>query len=199
VADGTGCGGGKVCCEGECQACCTQAQCAACQRCGSGGTCEFDPNQEGESCGPCRACQGGQCVADATQDRSCCDGASGEKWCDAGSCEPIPDDALATLAECGGRCDCPPDPAPNACGGTRIRANTAICGKTLDCLNCADCEAAPNTCDNNTKLDGPEGFFEYCINSLTADFCSSGSQCPDPDTQGCGGSHCWNICYGADG
>ena len=177
VADGTDCGGGNVCCGGRCKTCCTASD-----------------------CDPCQTCNGdGQCVADATQDRSCCDGASGEKWCDAGSCEPIPDDALATLAECGGRCDCPPDPAPNACGGIRIRANTAICGKTLDCLNCADCRAAPNTCDSNTKLDGPEGFFEYCINSVTADFCDSGSQCPDPDTQGCGGSNCWNICYGADG
>ena len=140
------------------------------------------------NCGPCT------CKAE----RACC-GEAGF-WCQDGSCRAIPNDARATLEECGGRCDCVPD-AENACGGGSP-ASATICGTTRNCPLCSDCAVDPNNCSQVSVGDGPEGGGFYCVASGSPGSCmgtNSHTDCPQPDSQVCGAGSCRDICYGTGG
>jgi hypothetical protein len=136
-------------------------------------------------CGGCPGggcCDGGVCVAET----ACCP--SGGQ-CVAGSCG-APE---ATLADCGGRCDC-----DESCSGSPIPANVELCGQTVACPPCDPaCEEAG--CPSATMLDGPYGQAVYCNDGGTGtggcSSCPAGTYCHPADTRPEG--VCRTICTGA--
>ena len=130
-------------------------------------------------------------------DRTCCGGARSGQWCQNGACETIADDAVATLRECGGRCDCVVSPE---CGGILIGAEQEVCGKVLTCISCFECLNAPNNCSGSGTSHGPDGFANYCFyDTGTGGDCGSPDynlECPDPAHQTCL-TTCRDICYGS--
>ena len=174
-------------------ACCTTAGntatsgapcCAGLNTCAD-GTCKADCCA-GVTCGACLTCLGGDCVADAAQDGTCCAGATGQQWCQSGQCVVIPSDARATLLACGGRCFSNYDDSP---------AFHNVCGTDLKCLDCLDCATAAS-CDEAVVGFGPEGLGFYCYKGVDGT-CENTYVCPSPSTQLCETSgYCYNICFG---
>jgi hypothetical protein len=129
-------------------------------------------------------------------DRTCCGGADSGQWCQNGACEAIPDDATATLRECGGRCDC----VVPACGGTLIGAEQAVCGKVLTCTFCLECPFPPHNCGGSGVMRGPAGLANYCFTPGTGGDCAGPNfheDCPRPSEQACLVNVCQDICFGA--
>jgi hypothetical protein len=143
---------------------------------------------------------GNPCAGKA--DRTCCAGATGKQWCQGGACEAIPDDATATLAECGGRCDTDL-PIPSG------HASKEVCGQTLPCMSCNYCQNDPQKCDGSSQVeDGPNGPGVYCFYCTVVDnacdplgSCPNDkhTECPHPKTQVCSTGNCYNLCTGAGG
>jgi hypothetical protein len=123
---------------------------------------------------PTNLCQG-------KADRDCC-GASGN-WCQAGVCVA----ATATVAECGGRCDC-----DDTCSASPIRVSIPICGQPVNCPACdSGCEAAG--CLKSDHLDpGPAGPAYYCVGDPVG---ACTVTCSSADLY-CIAAHCHPICLG---
>jgi hypothetical protein len=161
---GTDCEGGTKACGKKCI---PKAECC-------------DPCPAGQACvnGAC-ACTPGSCPG------GCCDGTT---CVAAGDCCPTPgtrcrngvcSTPVATLADCGGRCDCP------GCGSDGP-ASITVCGKSLPCPNCsASCQGSLcpvyDTC-------GGSGF--YCFYDVS-------DCCPCPSDRKQCGTKCWRICIGS--
>ena len=131
-------------------------------------------------------------------DRTCCGGTG--QWCQAGACVAIPDGSVATLVECGGRCNCPSS-NPSCLGD--FEAHQPVCGKVLTCTSCVDCESDSSSCTGFVQGNGPEGDAAYYFTEFIGVNCfpvpPSGfdhNQCPNPATQACVFGVCTNICYG---
>ena len=167
---GDACTSGEQCLSGFCvdDVCCASADCPVCQTCASGA-----------------------CAADASQDRSCCAGADGEQWCQAGTCDPIPAEARATLAECTGRCDCVPYPGQGCFGG--IPAFQEICGASRLCPLCEQCAGLVSGCNGEGFGEGPAGASFYCVIFGGVALCDGGS-CPHPESEVCLVDTCVEIC-----
>jgi hypothetical protein len=175
-----------VCANGACVACSAMNPCPS-------GCCDLTTGACLTTCPTCQTCAAGQCVADASQDRSCCAGPAGEQWCQSGACVPIPGDARATLAECTGRCDCVPYSGDGCFGGTP--AYQEICGATRLCPLCEQCTQLVAGCVGTTIGDGPGGVSFYCLFGGNLGSCTTFESCPDPAVQAClGQSVCDNIC-----
>jgi hypothetical protein len=151
----------------------------------------------GSKCKACQKCNhNGRCVPDAKQERKCCAGTNGKKWCDAGKCVAIPRSARATVRECGGRCDNCPDPG---CDPDTGPASTRICGVTRKCADClTGCLSVK--CPSAGIGDGPEGNGWYCLEDVgPGPACvDSHNECPRPADQICtfmGGFGCQDICF----
>ncbi|MFN8664530.1 MAG: hypothetical protein U0075_21805 [Thermomicrobiales bacterium] len=175
-----------ICRNGVCVACSATLGCAA-------GCCDMATGACRATCPACQTCSGGVCVADASQDQSCCAGAAGERWCEAGACVPVPTDTRATLEECTGRCDCVPYP-PNGCfGGTP--AYLEICGAKRFCPLCEQCPQLVSGCPGARDAQGPAGYSYYCAFDADQGVCKFGAPCPHPESQIClEGTQCVNIC-----
>ena len=117
----------------ECGACpCTPISGCPANSCGPidtgcGGTMQCP------ACPDCQMCSRGQCVSDHSKQHTCCSGNNSGKWCEAGACVAIPDNARASLSSCGGMCDC--RVAGNSCAGGSGGLAT-ICGVFRYCPLC---------------------------------------------------------------
>jgi hypothetical protein len=152
---------------------------------------------DGRGCLACRA--DGDCdVSDGCTDHGCVNGACATTTqangtccpagrCQGGACASI----VATLTECGGRCDCS---APE-CPGTPVPATLEVCGIEVTCPSCADC-AALGCPGGSRTFFGPAA---YCVAAGGFVIPVAGS-CPpgtllDPSSPG--GNKCKAICQGA--
>jgi hypothetical protein len=165
--------------------------CSATQGCAT-GCCDTATGACRATCPICQRCAGGVCVTDASQDRSCCAGAAGERWCEAGTCVPVPADARATLEACTGRCDCVPY-LGNGCSGA-FPAYQEICGATRLCPLCEQCPQLVSGCTNALDGRGPAGRSYYCAFTGFQGYCPGDMACPHPESQMCGGDTCFTIC-----
>lgn len=193
-------------CTGKCgtvpNSCQTPADCGKCPcvpltACPANACGSIDNGCGGSlACGDCPACQtcaNHTCIPDTSQDRSCCAGDEGQRWCQAGECVPIPADARATLEECEARCDC-----ENIGCGVYPTSSTTICGAERRCILCEDCTEAPLNCAGAGWASfGPAhvGSF-YCYASSTPlGTCEVVGICPD-DQVCLNRAVCLTACFG---
>ena len=157
---------------------CTPTTCAA-----QGTTC----GTIGDGCGgtltcgcpPCQTCRGGECVADAAQESTCCNGAAGGQFCQSGACVAVP--ASGTFTQCRGACGYDGRPVQ-------------VCGATMQCPSCFDCPTISG-CTNACLRDvvGPLDTGGYCVNVVgpveagACEACAATAQC-------CGGVACTELC-----
>lgn len=151
-----GCGTGLLTCGGPCGGrtpICVNNVCTACS-----------------AANPCPECQicndNGECVADATNERTCCGPANSGMRCQAGACAA----ATATLAECQGRCD----------GGS-----VDICGRAAACPSCS-------ACSHPGCFVEPCFGVSYCVSRVNDLQCDEGSPCFGSDV--CCSPFCLTIC-----
>jgi hypothetical protein len=123
------------------------------------------------SCPVCQMCSGGVCVADASQEDTCCNGPSGQEWCQGGACVAVP--ASGSFADCQGYCD----------------NSVNICGQTMGCPDCAACGCGGISC---TAFSGPFGQGLYCRQAGSLGSCTTIAPCPSG--QVCCGLTCRAIC-----
>ncbi len=97
-------------------------------------------------------------------DGTCCAGDTGQRWCQGGSCEAVPD--YGTIRQCRGACQFR--------GEQRV---VTVCGATMECPGCDECRGAcpPTACDG---IIGAFGIGGYCVRG-TGTVCSNGD-CPSP-------------------
>ncbi len=184
--DGTVCGGGATCQQGDCicaTECCSDANCPLDQVC-DGGQCVDEGCPPGQ-----KVCQGGciadsQCCGDCPQNQTCCT--------NLGECKDLRNDAdfcgQCANGQCPGGAVC----ANGECGLTCISVGQACFGDTCFCGNRVDpnhagqqvcAEISPFTCDTVTTCDDDAdcapatlGFREVCVSGL----CAGKNVCADP-------------------
>jgi hypothetical protein len=197
-------------CAGKCGSvtnnCLTTIECGACpctpiSSCPASSCGAIDTGCGGTlSCGACPTCQtcvNGRCIADASQEHTCCEGTNGKKWCQAGACIAITNGDQATLARCKGRCDCS-HPGTSCPGDDGIQV--IICGQFVPCPHCDDCTNASNDCVDVTRAtSGPLGAGYYCVASNAEVAACPAGTCPDPNNQVCAEGDCLEICFGNPG
>jgi hypothetical protein len=105
-----------------------------------------------------------------------------EATCAAGVCGTVPVTPVATLADCGGRCD-----------DLSSAAAVTLCSQTVPCPRCADC-AALGCAPGGVAGIGPAGIGLYCTVATFDGFCSTFTDCPVG--HGCFGVNCLPICTG---
>ncbi|MFH1437980.1 MAG: hypothetical protein ABIJ56_19890, partial [Pseudomonadota bacterium] len=121
-ADGTSCGGGNVCCGGECLECCNESHCSDSNPCTRDvctlGVCSNPAEADGTACGGGNMCCTGMC-------RECCDAA------DCNDLNPCTNDTCSA----GGVCSNLGVVDGTACGG----GNMCCTGVCRECCAHTDC------------------------------------------------------------
>jgi hypothetical protein len=120
-------------------------ECPACQMCGGSGGCVADASANGRSCGDCKTCQNGACVA-ANEGMSC-GSENGCTWtCQTGDCRLSNVGASCTLSSntCGLSQTCSDSGCETqsseresfCCGRTKCAQGSACCTYTEQCAPC---------------------------------------------------------------
>jgi len=121
------------------------SECGRCEQCASDGSCEPDSSKNGQSCGNCKVCENGQCVA-ANEGQEC-RSSNGCVWsCQSGQCRISNEGASCTLSgnTCGLAQRCTSDGCETAqsdsqvfcCGGTKCNQGSPCCTYTEECQPC---------------------------------------------------------------
>ena len=162
-ADGTSCGGGNVCCGGECLECCNGLHCIDSNPCTRDvctlGVCSNPAEDDGTDCPGGNMCCTGVC-------RECC----GNGDCD--------DTNPCTYNRCtSGSCTYPPMPLRTDCGG----GNVCCSGTCRECCDATDCN------DSNVCTQDICSGAGICSNPAATDStpCGGGNVCCAGVCKGC--------------
>jgi len=121
-------------------------ECGACEMCSASGGCEADTSKNGQSCGTCKVCSNGQCVA-GNEGQSCRSDSSGCSWaCQSGQCRVTNVGSSCTRSgnSCGLSQTCSSsgcetvgsDNQMFCCGGTKCSQGSPCCIYTEECEPC---------------------------------------------------------------